>query len=103
MGDKNMLTPVQAQLLKPLAAEELYDLQNDPYETVNLIGNEGFDAVHKELKEQMTGWIESSKDKGVEKDSDAIVKHFREYGISTMKKKAGSIQKMRSSVEKHFE
>ncbi len=103
MDEKNLLTPVQAQLLKPLADEELYDLVNDPHETVNLIGNKEFAAVHKELKERMAKWIESSKDKGLEKDSDAIVEHFRKYGKKTMKSRAQSIQKMRSSVEKHFE
>lgn len=102
MGEKNLLLPVQAQLLKPLAAEELYDLKNDPYETVNLIGNKDFDAIHKELKTQMTEWIGSSKDKGLETDSDAIVEHFRKYGVSTLKQRAKSIRAMRSSVEKHF-
>jgi len=103
MEDKNLLTAAQAQLLKPLADEELYDLVNDPYETINLIGNKDFDTVHKELKKRMEEWIEFSKDKGLEKDSDAIVEHFREYGNTTMKSRAKSIQKMRSSVEKHFE
>jgi N-sulfoglucosamine sulfohydrolase len=103
MGEKNLLTPVQAQLLKPLAEEELYNLEGDPYETINLIGDEKFDTVHKELKNRMVEWIVSSKDKGLEKDSDAIVEHFKRYGITTFKKKAKSIQKMRSSVEKHFE
>lgn len=27
MGEKELLTPAQAQLLKPLAEEELYDLE----------------------------------------------------------------------------
>jgi len=103
MGEKNLLTPVQSQLLKPLAEEELYDLENDPYETVNLIGNREFDRVYKELKDRMMQWIKSSKDKGIEKDSDAIVEHFQAYGISTFKKRAKSIQSRRRSVEEHFE
>ncbi|MDP6635689.1 MAG: sulfatase [Phycisphaerae bacterium] len=102
MGGKNLLTSVQAQLLRPLAAEELYDLKKDPYETVNLIGNKEFEAVHKELKEQLAKWIESSKDKGLAKDSDAIVEHFKAYGAKTRKLKAKSIRMMRASVEKHF-
>ena len=40
---------------------------------------------------------------GLEKDSDAIVEHFKAYGISTFKKRAKSIQSRRKSVEKHFE
>jgi hypothetical protein len=81
----------------------LYDLENDPYETVNLIGNREFDAVYKELKDRMIQWSESSKDKGLEKDSNAIVEHFKAYGISTFKKRATSIRSRRKSVEKHFE
>lgn len=103
MEDKNLLTPAQAQLLKPLADEELYDLVNDPYETVNLIGNKDFESIHNELKEQMAEWIEFSKDKGLEKESAAIVEHFREYGKTTMKSRAKSIQKRRLSVEKYFD
>lgn len=103
MGEKDLLSPVQAQLLKPLAAEELYDLENDPYETVNLIGEASFEKVHEELKNQMQEWIKISGDKGLEKDSDALVEHFKQYRITTFEKRAESIQRMRSSVEKHFE
>lgn len=103
MGERGLLNPVQALLLKPLASEELYDLDNDPYETVNLIGNEDFDKAQRELESQMAEWIEFSKDKGLEKDSDAIVAHFKEYGITTFRKRAKSIRRMQSSVEKHFE
>ena len=103
MGEKNLLNPVQAQLLKPMAAEELYDLEHDPYETVNLADNKEFDVVRNELKERMAEWIELSKDRGLEKDSDAIVEHFKEYGVITFKKRADSIQRMQSSVEQHFE
>ena len=103
MGEKDLLSPVQAQLLKPLAAEELYDLENDPYETVNLIGEASFEKVHEELKNQLEEWIEASEDKGLEKDSDALVEHFKQYRITTFEKRAESIQRMRSSVEKHFE
>ena len=103
MGEKKLLTPVQSRLLEPLVDEELYDLEEDPYETINLIGNKDFDAVHRELKDRMSQWIKNSKDKGLEKDSDAIADHFKAYGISTFKKRAKNIQRMRASVEKHFE
>jgi N-sulfoglucosamine sulfohydrolase len=103
MGDKGLLTPVQAQLLKPLSGEELYDLEIDPYETVNLVGNKDFEAVRKELEDKLSEWIVLSKDKGLEKDSEAIIQHFRAYGVSTGKKQKNRIRKMRSSVEKHFD
>jgi N-sulfoglucosamine sulfohydrolase len=103
MGEKDLLTPAQEQLLKPMFAEELYDLENDPYETVNLVGNKDFEAVRKELEDNLSEWIVLSKDKGLEKDSDAIIQHFRAYGVSTGRKQKNRIRKMRSSVEKHFD
>ena len=103
MGEKNLLTPVQAKLLMPLESEELYDIENDPYETVNLIGKTSFEKVHHQHKSQLESWLINSQDKGLQKDSDAISEHFKQYGIKTFDKRRESIQKMKSSVEKHFD
>jgi hypothetical protein len=46
--------------------------------------------------------MEQSKDKGLEKDSDAVVEHFKQYGISTTKKRQKAVEKMQASVEEHF-
>lgn len=103
MESKSLLSPAQAQLQKSLPNEELYNLADDPYETVNLVGNPKFEGVHRQLKEKLQKWSVVTKDKGLEKDSDAVVQHFKQYGISTTKKQQQSIRKLRSSVEKHFE
>lgn len=103
MREKNRLTPVQAQLLKPLAAEELYDLEKDPFETVNLVGNEEYEGVHKSLKTRLSEWIESSGDRGFEKDSDAIVRYFHDYGVKTTRDRQSKIRALRSAVEARFE
>ena len=60
MGEKNLLTPVQAKLLTPLESEELYDIENDPYETVNLIGKTSFEKVQHQLKRQLEDWLAKS-------------------------------------------
>lgn len=103
MGEKNLLTPVQAKLLMPLESEELYDLENDPYETVNLIGKISFEKVHHRLKKQLEAWLANSQDKGLQNDSDDIIEHFKQYGIKTFEKRRESIQAMKTSVEKHFD
>lgn len=103
LGDKGQLTPVQAELLKPMAQEELYDLQVDPHETVNLIGKPVYKDAHQKLKAQLDTWLKTSQDKGLGKDSDAIVEHFRQYGISTFKKRAASIEKLRAEVLSQIE
>tara|TARA_B110000305_G_C18968476_1_gene416003 strand:- start:70 stop:381 length:312 start_codon:yes stop_codon:yes gene_type:complete len=103
MGEKGLLSPVQAQLLNPIASEELYDLENDPFEIVNLVGNPKFEALRGRLERNLTSWIEDSGDRGFEEDSDAIVEHFKAYGISTAKLKKKDIAKRRAAVEAQFE
>ena len=103
MGEKNLLTPVQAKLLTPLENEELYDIENDLYETINLIGKTSFEKVHHQLKMQLDNWLANSLDQGLQSDSDAIIKHFKQYGIKTFEKRRQSIQAMKASVEKHFD
>ena len=51
----------------------------------------------------MEEWIKISEDKGLEPDSEALIKHFKQYRVTTFEKRAKSIQKMKSEVEKHFE
>jgi len=103
MGEKNLLTPVQAKLLTTLESEELYDIKNDPYETVNLIGKTSFEEVHHQLKRQLEDWLANSQDQGLQSDSDAIIEHFKQYGIKTFDKRRQSIRTMKASVEKHFD
>jgi hypothetical protein len=86
-----------------LVCEELYDLKNDPYETVNLIGSSKFEQLHHELKKQLENWIEISLDKGFQRDSEAIIRHFQQYGLITFEKRLESIQRLKASVENHFD
>jgi N-sulfoglucosamine sulfohydrolase len=102
MGVKRMLTPAQEQLLKPIVREELYDLVNDPFEVVNLAGDGHYEATRKMLADNLAEWIKVSQDRGFDQDSDAIKKHFYDYGVSTMKKGADSIQKQQTAVEAQF-
>ena len=103
MGEKNLLTPVQAKLLMPLESEELYDIENDPYETINLIGKTSFVKVHQQLRRQLESWLVISEDKGLQSDNDAIIEHFKQYGIKTFEKRSESIKAMKASVEKYFD
>ena len=103
MGEKNLLTPVQAKLLMPLEGEELYDIENDPYETVNLIGKTSFEKVHHQLKGQLDDWFANSQDKGLQNDSDAIIEHLKQYWTKTFENRRESIQTMKTSVEKYFD
>ena len=59
------LNPTQAVLAAPRRpAEELYDLDNDPYEVRNLAGSPDHAAVLAKLRGVLTNWIEESNDQG---------------------------------------
>lgn len=71
------LTPAQQFLTAPtMPAEELYDLDSDPYEVRNLVDSK--DPQHQEvlarLRKALETWIETSDDQGRFPEPDAVVK-----------------------------
>ncbi len=66
MNLRGELNPVQAAFMaakKP--QEELYDVKNDPHETVNLAKDAKYAAVRKEMRAELDAWRKMVKDKGV--------------------------------------
>ncbi len=60
------LNELQARIFSPKRPpEELYDLENDPYETVNLAGKPEVAAVQKQLREELYDWMAGSRDLGL--------------------------------------
>ena len=79
------LTPVQETLLAPrMPDEELYDLENDPYEINNLAGSA--DPEHRRqlqrLRGVLDGWIEETDDQGRRLEPPELVQQWIEvmYG-----------------------
>lgn len=114
MGEKGLLTPGQARLLEPIEAEELYDLQSDPFEMVNLVGDSEFADVHSQLKANLSDWVKTSGDRGFDPESPEVIEYFSNYGKTTSKdlakygatttdKMAEDFKKMRAYVESFFE
>lgn len=64
MFEKGKLTPAQAAPYGPRPAEELYDLQNDPNEVVNLATDPAYKKQLAEMQGALAGWIEDTGDKG---------------------------------------
>jgi len=58
-------------------AEELYDLQNDPYEFNNQIDNPEYAAIKKELSAAMDKWMLQQGDKGQETEMKANERKVR--------------------------
>lgn len=55
----NYLWPPMSE---PRDFEELFDLENDPTETVNLSGNPEFQSVKKTLSDRLDRWMEETED-----------------------------------------
>ena len=62
----SVLTPLQRSLLAPeKPAEELYDLEADPHETRNLVGDPAHGAALGRLRAALTDWQERYGDLGL--------------------------------------
>ena len=78
LAEEGKLTPAQAAPYGPRVAEELYDLENDPDEVVNLAGDPAHSAVLNEMREALAGWIEDTDDKGQYPRSQAAMDEITE-------------------------
>ena len=62
------LNDLQEELLfapvRPL--EELYDIETDPYETINLAAKPEYESVLKSLRQRLKTWMEETRDPGPE-------------------------------------
>lgn len=76
LDNYNRLRDVEKSLVTPLPLEELYDLEADPHETVNLAYHKDFQDVKTKLENVLMEWIKKSGDKGFIPDPPAIQKHF---------------------------
>jgi arylsulfatase A-like enzyme len=67
LHQEGRLTPVQQVLAGPrMPAEELYDLERDPYEVANLVDSAELEhqAALRRLRAALNEWIEQSNDQG---------------------------------------
>jgi uncharacterized sulfatase len=59
-------------LQKPV--EQLFDLQEDPYETNNLIGENGLVEVKENLRERLDDWMVKHRDTGLLNEGDMMMR-----------------------------
>ena len=76
-------------------AEELYDLQSDPYETKNLAADPALAPVKAALQQQLDAWMTQQKDQGLETEKLAPSRQGKsdEGGSSPKKKSKGKKKK----------
>ncbi len=56
------LNEVQSQFFEPRDAEELYDLDSDPYETKNLSNDPAYQEILAELRGELAAWVKGMPD-----------------------------------------
>ena len=65
LNDSNMLSPEQKLWFQiPKNPEEFYDLENDPFELNNLIGDNNYSKKLNDLRKQLDSWMEEINDLG---------------------------------------
>jgi N-sulfoglucosamine sulfohydrolase len=65
LNDSNMLSPEQKLWFQiPKNPEEFYDLENDPFELNNLIGDNNYSKKLNDLRKQLDNWMEEINDLG---------------------------------------
>ena len=65
---------VRAQWYVQRPAEELYDVEKDPYQLSNLAGQAALQPVQQELKAQLAAWMQQQGDKGLETEMLAFTR-----------------------------
>jgi len=70
--------------------EELYDLEDDPFELDNIAANSQMATIKQELQNQLDGWIAQQGDKGLETEMLAMTRQGKsDADDSKVKKGAG--------------
>ena len=98
LGEQNQLNPVQKNLLLPLPYEELYNIQTDPFELVNLVADPAYNQELEDMRKKLEVWQEESKDFGMSEDPPELVKYFNDYGIQSEALNGTAAAKMRQDV-----
>ena len=102
LDEKNMLAPEQQALVDPMAEEELYDVEKDPYEIHNLATIPAYREVREDMKERLVRWQAEAMDHGMFPDPPALVEHFRQYGVTSEAQHAKRFRELKEQVEKEI-
>ncbi len=71
MNKEKLLTPEQAYFFRPeKEVEQLYDLEEDPWELNNLASNPKYQDIKNKLNHKLFEWIVSANDQGLYQNKD---------------------------------
>jgi len=80
---KNALTEAQKQLFMEPPAEELYNLEQDPYEINNLATEPDYQSQLQKMRNLLDEKLATINDKGLNEDPQEIVDAFDAYGVQS--------------------
>jgi len=98
LGERNQLDSVQRKMVLPLPQEELYDIQKDPEELVNLAADSDYAQELVQLRRQLETWQKDVKDYGMMEDSPELKKYFFDYGNESAALNSPAANKLRQDV-----
>ena len=81
--EKGLLSPQQETLVRPMPEEELYDLENDPFEINNLVAQANHADKLNELQTKLEAWQTAFPDFGMQEDSEELKSAFAQYGVKS--------------------
>ena len=97
------LDPIQGRLLScPRPVEELYDLQNDPYELNNLAGVSKHQDTLERLRARLVKWMHGTKDLGLIPEPELEVlarKYDNRYAILRDKENEDLVDSILETIE----
>jgi uncharacterized sulfatase len=98
LAERDQLNPVQKNLVMPMPEEELYDVQRDPYEVMNLAADPEYAGPLAEMRSALAAWQARTTDWGLVEDSPALVQHFVEYGEKSAASRGEKTKELRQYV-----
>ena len=102
LNEQHMLAPEQKALVNPMAEEELYDVEKDPYEIHNLATIPAYREVREDMKERLVRWQAEAMDHGMFPDPPALVEHFRQYGVTSEAQHAKRFRELKEQIDKEI-
>jgi arylsulfatase A-like enzyme len=76
MYSRGELNDVQKHFFEPRPAEELFDIDNDPYETKNLAQDPAFKEIRDEMRVLLTDWVKGMPDLSFYPENELVNEAF---------------------------
>ncbi len=100
LDNYNQLNDLEKTLVTPLPPEELYDVENDPYEMYNLAYKNQYQEVREKMEKVLSDWLMEIDDKGLQPDSPEIQKAFVDFKLNSKERYADERLKRYLEVKK---